>query len=198
MIDRINEQKAELNNHSVVDEMKVKALAELDNWKANKIEAIIAIYNAKRLHIENVCEQSIIEKSKVQNAIFEDLNTTSNTIEKKKNVHPHDIVQLEQKLNELNTLIKKIQDDADAQLTNTVTNIRLPELIELEQRLQEAQERIKNMTQEHQQKIDAENIKIRGKDSDLLNLQRMIKAKDQEINNLKQNGTKICYKKLNS
>ena len=53
--------------------MKVKALNRLGHWRA--------IYNAERTHIKNVCERCITEKVKIQNGMFEELNTISSTIE---------------------------------------------------------------------------------------------------------------------
>ncbi len=184
VIDRMNEQKAALNNHSTVVDMRVKALNKLDNWRAIKIETIMAIYNAERTHIENVCEQCITEKIKIQNTMFEELNTISSTIEKKKNIHPRDIFQLGQKLNELNTLIKKIQEITDAELTTIVTNIKLPETIELEQRLNEAQETIDTMMEQHS--TDARDRSMYANYYELQHLQQVIIEKDQEINNLRQ------------
>jgi ribosomal protein S13 len=43
----------------------------------------MAVYNTERQQVENVCEQNITEKWKVQYVMFEELNTISNTIEKK-------------------------------------------------------------------------------------------------------------------
>ena len=179
VIDRMNEQKSTLNNHSTVLNMKVKALNKLDTWRAIKIETIMTIYNAERTHIENVCEQCITEKIKIQNRMFEQLNTISSTIEKKKNIHPRDIFELEQKLNELNTLIKKIQEITNAELTTIVTNIKLPETIELERRLNEAQETIDSMIEQHSTD--------RNLYTNYYELQQVIFEKDQEINNLRQN-----------
>jgi hypothetical protein len=181
VIDQINEQKAASNNHSAVDKMRVIALAELDNWKATKIETVMTIYNAERTRIENVCQQCITEKSKIQNGMFEELNTASNTIEKKKNIHPRDIQQLEQKLNELNILIKKSQESTNAELTTIVANIKLPETIELEQHLREAQARIDIMKKGYQQKIDARDKKISATELEILRLRQTIHEKDQNI-----------------
>jgi hypothetical protein len=73
----------ESNNHSAMNEMRTKVVAEWDNWKAIQIQAVMAVYNTQRQQVENVCEQNITEKWKVLYVMFEELNTISNTIEKK-------------------------------------------------------------------------------------------------------------------
>lgn len=179
MTDRINEQKAESNNHSIIDEMKVKALVELDKWKEAEIEAVLTAYDEEKFHVEHVYKQHIYEKLKIQGDMFDELNTMSNIVEKKKNVHPHDIIQIEQKLNKLKIFIKKIEETADGQLTTIVTNIKVPETIELEHRLNdEAEEKIRTMVQEHQKTTNASK-------NELQRLQQAIDVKDGTIAQLR-------------
>ena len=197
VIDRINQQKSTSNDHSVVDELRAKALTELDNWKTANIEAIMDVYNAERIRVENGCDQCISRTSNVQNTIFGELSMASNAIEKKKNIHPRDIQQLEQKLNELNFGIKKIHQDTDAELTTIVTTINLSKIIELEQRLTEAQRRIEKMTKEYQQKIEAKDRRIHTNNNEIQRLQQIVGAKDGTIRNNVYNGQIVLHKPRN-
>lgn len=177
LIDRINEQKVRLNNSSMMMEMKDQTLKKLEQWRMRKMETILNLYHTERRHVENVCEQGMRENSKIQTRMSEQLNTISNSIEKKKNIHPQDLQQLEQRMNELNDMIKKIQEITQTELTNIVKNMKLPEIIELEQRLNETERMIEAIRQRT----------MRNNYSDLRSLQRLILEKDQEINHLRQN-----------
>jgi predicted RNase H-like nuclease (RuvC/YqgF family) len=197
VIDRINQQKSTSNDHSVVDELRAKALTELDNWKTANIEAIMDVYNAERIRVENGCDQCISRTSNVQNTIFGELSMASNAIEKKKNIHPRDTAQLEQKLNELNCAIKKIHEDTDAELTTIVTTINLSKIIELEQRLTEAEGRIEIMTKDYQQKIDEKDRKINRNKNEIQRLQQTLKEQDATIRNLQLKNQMLSQQRRN-
>ena len=181
LIDRINEQKVLLNNSSNMIEMKVQTLKKLDQWRMRKMETIVNLYHTERTHIENVCEQGLREKLQIQTRMYEQLNTIANTIEKKKNIHPRDLEQLEKRMDELNMMIKKIQEITQTELTTIVTNMKLPEMMELEQRLNDAERTIESIRQRT----------MRNNYSDLRHLQKLIMEKDQEITNLRQNFQRL-------
>lgn len=179
MIDRINEQKAESDNHSIIYEIKTKAVIELDKWREAKIKTVMTTYDAERARIENVCDKSITDKCEIQNTSFEELNVESKNIEKKKIVHPLEIKRLEQKLNELINCIQKIEKDADVQVAGIVKDIKLPETIELEHRLKEITNEIDTMKREYQLQINTSNNIIEQ-------LQRTINEKDTELTHIKR------------
>jgi hypothetical protein len=185
VIDQINYEKSVSNNHLVVDEMKAKALAELDKLKTEKIEAVMSIYTAAHIRVEDAYAECVIGKSKVQSALFEELNMASNAIDKKKNIHPRDIELLKQKINELNATVKGIEWKTDTDLTTIVANTKQPETVELEQRLQEAQERSEKILVEHQKKIEVMVDTIYTKGRTLGRLQLNNIQKDRTIENLR-------------
>lgn len=176
LIDRINEQKMILKNSSTMIEMKSQALNKLEQWRIHQMETLESIYQTERIHIENVCEQSMREECKIEKTIYEELNILSSTIEKKKNIHPQDIDQLERKLNELNGMTKKIQEITQVELTNIVTNIKMPEILQLEQRLQQTQQMIEMIKQRTTQRNYYHSRQ----------LQEMISDRDQYMTNLRR------------
>ncbi|CAF1550272.1 unnamed protein product [Adineta ricciae] len=185
MIDHINHQKLMSNDHSVINEMKAKTLEKLENWKTAKIELVMSVYLVEQSRIEDTWTASIEKKTKIQNKAFQELITNSNEIEKKKNVHPNDILQLKEKLNELAEAVREIEQNTNVKLTAIMSGVQLPEMTEITKQLK-TQETLEILIQECQNNLDKKDRIILRRENECQYLEQLIIEKDEIIHNLKQ------------
>ena len=180
VINQINDKKFTSDSHPSVDQMKMKALTALENWKAAQLESITNIYDTKRVHIEESCEQCMNEKRNVQNKIFDKLNTIINSLEKKKNIHPTDLLCLKQNLNDLDTIENTLETDTNIKITVFVSQIKLPEISQHEQQLIEAQQTIEHQKQE----LNEKNQELEDMEQQIELLHRQIRALQTKLSQL--------------
>ncbi|CAF1068623.1 unnamed protein product [Adineta ricciae] len=182
MIDHINHQKLISNDHSVINDMKAKTLEKLENWKTTKIELVMSVYLVEQSRIESTWTASIERKTKIQNKVFQELITNSNEIEKKKNVHPNDILQLKKKLNELAEAVREIEQDTNVKLTAIMSSVQLPEIA----KQLKTQETLEILLQECENNLDKKNRIILKRENECQYLEQLIIEKDEIIHKLKQ------------
>jgi polyhydroxyalkanoate synthesis regulator phasin len=190
MIDQINYKRSIADDHTTANEMKAKALEQLNAWKTIKIALVTSIYDEERIRVEQIYDQCIAAKTKIQNRIFEALNAHSNTIEKKKNIHPNDLLPLKQKLDELVQGVQDIEKSIHANLTDIVDNIELPQISELK-RLLETLPTLKNRVNELQSEVKEKNSRISKQAAEIGSLQSTIFWKDTQLL-VRENELRAC------
>ncbi|UJR15937.1 hypothetical protein I4U23_002857 [Adineta vaga] len=144
-IDLINQQKLSSNDHSVVNEMKVKALEQLDSWKTTKIELVLSIYNGERHRVENIWEECI-ELNGLSAAIQEiekDVNVKLNAIATE--IQLPEIIELTQRLKFQEKVFQELQHTSKQKDQMILAHKREYQI--LSQQISEKNVTISNLTQ---------------------------------------------------
>ena len=179
-IDQINQLRSVANDHSTIDEMKVEVLEQLNTWKTETIDLVTSTYNQERTRVEDAYETCITAKTTTQSQLFEELNAHSKAIEKKKHIHPNDLLPLKQKLNEFGDSVQEIEENIHVELTEIADNVELPQIIELERHLENLAG-LKSRVKELEEQINEKDRRILDDANVILGLQTNIVEKDFEF-----------------